>query len=58
MGLRPSSAPHSSYAVWDTAVLVLNVLAFLIIGLELGPIIAARSRHGVTGRFAPLAIVQ
>ena len=30
-----------SYAVWETAVLVLNVLAFLVIGLELGPAIAA-----------------
>ena len=30
-----------SYAVWDTAVVVLNVLAFLLIGLELGPVIAA-----------------
>ena len=28
-----------SFAVWDTAVLVLNVLAFLLIGLELRPVI-------------------
>jgi monovalent cation/hydrogen antiporter len=40
-----------SYAVWETAVLVLNVLAFLVIGLELGPIIAA-ARPGELGRWA------
>jgi monovalent cation/hydrogen antiporter len=27
-----------SYAVWDTAVFILNVLAFIMIGLQLGPI--------------------
>src|SRR3954469_15861270 len=37
----PARLRIPSYAVWDTAVLVLNVLAFLLIGLELGPIIAA-----------------
>jgi Na+/H+ antiporter len=37
----PARLRIPSYAVWDTAVLVLNVLAFLVIGLELGPIIAA-----------------
>jgi CPA1 family monovalent cation:H+ antiporter len=30
-----------SFAVWETAVVVLNILAFLLIGLELGPVIAA-----------------
>jgi monovalent cation/hydrogen antiporter len=38
--LLPSRLRIPSYAVWDTAVLVLNVLAFLLIGLELGPIIS------------------
>jgi NhaP-type Na+/H+ or K+/H+ antiporter len=33
-----------SYAVWETAVLVLDVLAFLLIGLELGPALAAAPR--------------
>lgn len=28
-----------SYAVWDTAVFVLNVLAFVLIGLQIGPIL-------------------
>jgi CPA1 family monovalent cation:H+ antiporter len=40
-----------SYAVWETVVLVLNVLAFLLIGLELGPIIAA-AQPGQLGRWA------
>jgi CPA1 family monovalent cation:H+ antiporter len=39
-----------SYAVWETAVLVLNVLAFLLIGLELGPVLAA-ARPGELGRW-------
>ncbi|MBL8659620.1 MAG: sodium:proton antiporter [Rhodospirillales bacterium] len=40
-GYLPARLRLPSYAVWETAVLVLNVLAFLVIGLELGPIIAA-----------------
>ena len=35
----PARLRIPSYAVWETAVLVLNVLAFLVIGLELGPVI-------------------
>lgn len=42
-----------SYAVWDTAVLVLNVLAFLMIGLSLGPLIAA-ARPGELGQWIAL----
>lgn len=38
---QPAHLRIPSYAVWDTAVVVLNVLAFLLIGLELGPVIAA-----------------
>ncbi len=41
----PAHLRVPSYAVWDTAVLVLNVFAFLTIGLELGPVMAA-SRPG------------
>jgi CPA1 family monovalent cation:H+ antiporter len=47
----PARLRIPSYAVWETAVLVLNVLAFLVIGLELGPIIAA-ARPGELGRWA------
>src|SRR3954470_18393287 len=46
----PARLRVPSYAVWDTAVLVLNVLAFLVIGLELGPIITA-ARPGELGRW-------
>src|SRR3954447_19895436 len=45
----PARLRMSSYAVWETAVLVLNVLAFLVIGLELGSIIAA-AQPGELGR--------
>src|SRR4051794_8923189 len=47
----PARLRIPSYAVWETAVLVLNVLAFLLIGLELGPIIAA-AQPGELGRWA------
>src|SRR3954463_8740341 len=47
----PARLRIPSYAVWETAVLALNVLAFLVIGLELGPIIAA-ARPGELGRWA------
>src|SRR3954470_12485834 len=47
----PARLRIPSYAVWETAVLVLNVLAFLVIGLELGPLIAA-ARPGELGRWA------
>jgi CPA1 family monovalent cation:H+ antiporter len=47
----PARLRIPSFAVWETAVLVLNVLAFLVIGLELGPIIAA-ARPGELGRWA------
>jgi monovalent cation/hydrogen antiporter len=39
----PASTPAQlripSYAVWETAVFVLNVLAFVLIGLQIGPIV-------------------
>jgi CPA1 family monovalent cation:H+ antiporter len=34
----PARLRVPAYAVWDTAVFVLNVLAFVMIGLQLGPI--------------------
>lgn len=62
----PSAYPTArlrlpSFAVWETAVVVLNVLAFLIIGLELGPVIASASpdelRHWMVVGAAVLATV-
>jgi CPA1 family monovalent cation:H+ antiporter len=39
--LTPARLRVPSYAVWDTAVFVLNVLAFVLIGLQIGPIFEA-----------------
>jgi Na+/H+ antiporter len=36
----PANIRVPSYAVWDTAVMVLNALAFVLIGLQLRPILA------------------
>src|SRR5262249_30723658 len=38
-----------SYAVWDVAVFVLNVLAFILIGLQLKPIFAHLDRPALLG---------
>ncbi|MEL6064023.1 MULTISPECIES: cation:proton antiporter [unclassified Methylobacterium] len=37
-GVTAPRARVISYAVWDTAVFVLNVLAFVLIGIQIGPI--------------------
>jgi CPA1 family monovalent cation:H+ antiporter len=37
-GTTPARVRVPSYAVWETAVFVLNVLAFVLIGLQIGPI--------------------
>jgi monovalent cation/hydrogen antiporter len=37
--LTPASLRIPSYAVWETAVFVLNVLAFVIIGLQVRPVL-------------------
>lgn len=47
----PARLRIPSYAVWETAVLILNVLAFLVIGLNLRPLIAA-APPGELGRWA------
>ena len=39
---NPASIRVPSYAVWDTAVMVLNALAFVLIGLQLRPILKPR----------------
>lgn len=39
--LMPARRRIPSYAVWDTVVFVLNVLAFVLIGLQLRPILSA-----------------
>src|SRR6185312_3116864 len=37
----PARLRVPSYAVWETAVFVLNVLAFVVIGLQIRPIVEA-----------------
>jgi CPA1 family monovalent cation:H+ antiporter len=42
--LMPARIRIPSYAVWEVAVFVLNVLAFILVGLQLKPIIARLDR--------------
>ena len=54
----PSAYPTArlripSFAVWETAVVVLNILAFLLIGLELGPVLAAAQADEI-GRWSAI----
>lgn len=46
----PARLRLPSYAVWETSVVVLNVLAFLLIGLELAPVLAS-ARPGELGHW-------
>ena len=39
----PARLRIPSYAVWEVAVFVLNVLAFILVGLQLKPILARLS---------------
>jgi Na+/H+ antiporter len=49
----PARLRVPSYAVWETAVFVLNVLAFVLIGLQIGPIVESLQPEQ---RFAYLGI--
>jgi monovalent cation/hydrogen antiporter len=42
----PARIRIPSYAVWEVAVFVLNVLAFILVGLQLKPILARLGRSG------------
>ncbi|MDP4026228.1 sodium:proton antiporter [Methylobacterium sp. NEAU 140] len=42
-GVTPPRARVISYAVWDTTVFVLNVLAFVLIGIQIDPILGRLS---------------
>jgi monovalent cation/hydrogen antiporter len=44
---NPAAIRIPSYAVWDTAVMVLNAVAFVLIGLQLRPILAQAPAGGV-----------
>ncbi|WP_174291742.1 cation:proton antiporter, partial [Sphingomonas bacterium] len=49
----PAHERVAAYAVWETAVVVLNALAFVLLGLQLGPLI----RHAERGEVERWAIV-
>jgi Na+/H+ antiporter len=50
----PARSRIPSYAVWDTAVFALNILAFIFIGLQIRPILDALS-PGELGRYLAVA---
>src|SRR4051812_20036429 len=47
----------ASYAVWDVVVYVLNVLAFILVGLQLKPIISHLTARQLTGYVAAAGAV-
>ena len=47
--MTPARVRVPSYAVWETAVFVLNVLAFVLIGLQIGPIFESLAPDQRTG---------
>ena len=55
----PAAVRVPAYAVWDTAVFVLNALAFILIGLQLGPIMdrLSRAHHVHYAVFAAAIVV-
>jgi CPA1 family monovalent cation:H+ antiporter len=50
----PARSRIPSYAVWETAVFALNILAFVFIGLQIRPILASLE-PGVGGRYVAVA---
>ena len=52
--LIPASVRIPSYAVWEVAVFVLNVLAFILVGFQLKSIVA-RMTEGTASRYAAIA---
>jgi monovalent cation/hydrogen antiporter len=61
-GLTPARMRIPSYAVWDTVVFMLNVLAFIFIGLQIRPILdglepAARTRYFLVAGAVFLTVV-
>lgn len=55
--LMPAKRRIPSYAVWDLAVFVLNVLAFVLIGLQLRPILSSLDPAQRLEYFSAAAIV-
>ncbi len=60
--LMPARLRIPSYAVWDVVVFVLNVLAFILVGLQIRPILERLSefslvRHGLTAAAVCLLVI-
>jgi CPA1 family monovalent cation:H+ antiporter len=55
--LIPARIRIPSYAVWEVAVFVLNVLAFILVGLQLKPILATLGRAEVVTYLGTTAMV-
>jgi monovalent cation/hydrogen antiporter len=53
----PARIRIPSYAVWEVVVFVLNVLAFILIGLQLEPIVSRQGRAELTGYAVTIAAV-
>lgn len=53
----PARIRIPSYAVWEVAVFVLNVLAFILVGLQLKPIVARLGRTEVVTYLGSAAVV-
>ena len=56
-GRTPARIRIPSYAVWETVVFVLNILAFIFIGLQIRPIIERVEPEARSGYFAVAAAV-
>ncbi|HEY0178090.1 MAG TPA: cation:proton antiporter, partial [Dokdonella sp.] len=57
IALTPARMRVPSYAVWDTVVFLLNVLAFVMIGLQIGPLWAQLPASARAGHAAVAAAV-
>jgi monovalent cation/hydrogen antiporter len=55
--LIPARIRIPSYAVWEVAVFVLNVLAFILVGLQLKPILASLGQAEVVTYLSTAAVV-
>src|SRR5207237_9171225 len=53
----PARLRTPSYAVWEVVVFVLNVLAFILVGLQLGPILQRLDRPRLLDYLATAAAV-
>jgi NhaP-type Na+/H+ or K+/H+ antiporter len=56
-GTTPARMRIPSYAVWEVAVFVLNVLAFILVGLQLKPILARLSERQLVEYVVASAVV-